>query len=647
MTKWFRSVFFVGLFCWMGSVSYAAPSLKDNFYQSVNAAWLQQAKIPDSEPAINSFREIKTKYVDPTLRNIMEHPEPENTTDHTLHRLYVSYQNHERRNQLGVQPIQSYLHAIDAVKQYDDVALLMSDMYQDDIVAPFGLGASADFHDSSVYVLHVVQSGLGLPRKYYISKSKRGTLQRQWYAAYAAHLFSLAGYPHADQRAAHLLDIEQSLATDQNSPVENRDTHKLDHTYTFKALEQALSNFPLREMFAHLRIDTHQKVLVHQPAYVQALNRVFREYSVAEWQDYMRAQVLFRFAGVLSDDFEQASVAYQKQLGVIQEEPAPWKKGLEFVSGSLPKMTGRAYVEHAFDEASKQYVQRIVDDIKAEFRAEIASTTLFGEATKRKALYKLDHMVYNIAYPDQWKDFSKLDIRQDDLLGNVIRISRFQYKDGITRLGKTVDRSEWGRSPHEINAFYSPTRNKFVLLAGILNPPIFDKNATDAQNYGGIGTVIAHEVGHGFDDTGSQFDAEGNLENWWQEKDKAAFSKIKNRLIAKANQYEVYPGIYMNGALTVGETIGDLNGVNIAFRAYKKKAKGHVSSQAFFLQYARVWRGKDRRAYALKLLEMDHHPLSEFRTNFIVQNVDAFYDAFDITPKDKMYVKPSDRVHMW
>jgi len=626
---------------------YAQPSLADNFYQSINDTWLKDTTISDSDMSVSSFYEIHHQKIIPSLKAIFENPSPTTGTEKRLRNMYVAFMDMKKRNALGDRPIRPYLQAIDAVKNHHDVALLMSHLYNDSIDIPIGFFVDADPFESTTYVLNISQSGISLNREHYLNNSERAIKQRESYKIVLSKLYHLAGYKNNKQRVTHVFDIETNLAQHQFSPVEMRDMKKTNTPYTFVDVEKTLNNWPVKEMFQYLHIATDTRFIARQASYLQALNGILTQHSIEEWQDYLRARVLMQFAALLSDDFRHVLTERDKRLGIIKKEASMSRQGIDMVSNSLPLQTGRAYVEHNFDEKSKHYVQELVESIQDEFRFAIAHSSVFGDQTKKRALEKLDKMIYNIGYPDHWRDFSTLDIRSDDLVGNVIRINHINQNYYLDRLHKKVDRMEWDDPAYQINAGYNPNRNKFFLMAGILNKPFFDIHATDAQNYGGIGSVIAHEIGHAFDDMGSQFDGDGNLNNWWTNKDRAAFNKLKDKLALQIKAYEPYPKVHLNPALVMGETIGDVSGSQIAFGAYRKQEKNRDNYKSFFVQYAKIWRIKNRLEYSMKLLETDPHPPGEFRANNSLRNIDDFYTIFDIKTNDKMYRKPSERVNMW
>jgi len=404
--------------------------------------------------------------------------------------------------------------------------------------------------------------------------------------------------------------------------------------YNYKELSKLLSNFPLDKIFSTLKLQKKGAINVNQVQYLKEINKLLPKVNLTHWQDYLRVNVLIHFSDVLTSNFKKANTNVAKQFGMLKKESTILEQGINFIDIQIPMITGRAYVENFINKDLKKHINELVISIKNEFRLAISNSTIFTQQTKDRALDKLDKMVYNIAYPDKWQDFSKLQIKNDDLVGNVVRINKFNYLYDLSKVGKKANKVEWSSSPYEVNAYYDPQLNKFVLLAGILHKPFFSVDASYAKNYGGIGSVIAHEIGHAFDDQGSQFDADGNFNNWWSDKDIETFNKIKSKLISQANKYEVFPNKYLNGNLTVGEIIGDLNGLDISHKAYvrlvKNKKVEKLNLDGLFKQFAYIWRSKKRYEFALKLIELDPHPNAKYRTNQTLNNNDDFYNTYNI-----------------
>jgi len=621
-------------------------ALSDNFYQSVNHTWLEKTPIPDAEPLVSSFSEIKTNDIDQPLREVMERETPKSKDEQTLRNMYRSLLDMEKRDQRGISPIKPYLQAVENAKNRHDIALLMSDFHQDGVAMPLDFEVLTDFKRPGYHVMFMYQTTLGIAREHYLGNSERAKIQRAIYTDFLEQLFDLAGFSHTSERVKHVMQIETALAKHQDSPAEVHNFKKIYNPYDFKALLAIAPHLPLDAMLERMHIPK-KRMIVQLPSYVQAVDQMFQQTSLAVWQDYVRAQVLLRFSHLLSSDFERVALAHDKKLGLLQKEPAPWQKGVFFISQELQQLTGKVYVKNFFDEASKHYVERMVEYIREAFRQRISHASRLDEKTKRNALRKINQLTYSIAYPEIWQDFSKLTFKPDDLMGNVVNWRHFKYAYELEKLSRKVLPSDWERGAHEINAAYDPTINKFILSAAMLHKPFFDIHASDAQNYAGIGSVIGHEIGHGFDNHGRLFDADGRMVDWWTAKDAASFEQLQAKVMAQANAYELFPGVHLNGALKVDEAIADINGADIALLAYQNQAKDKPDLQTFFRQYATIWREKYRPEFAMMVLEIDPHPPGEFRTNNTLINMDSFYQTFVIKPGDKMYRKPAERVKMW
>jgi predicted metalloendopeptidase len=442
-----------------------------------------------------------------------------------------------------------------------------------------------------------------------------------------------------------VIDAESKLAAIQWSRVENRDMQKIYNPTTFDAFLKMSADFYGDDMMKVWGAPRSAKLNIGQPSYFEKYGALFKSIPVATWQDYLRARLLTANAGLLNSAFKAALAQRGKDLGLIQEEEATWKQGIEFTASAASMMLGRAYVERYYDMNTKAAVTELVLSIRDSFRSSLEHCSWMSETTRKKAIEKLDKMRFKIGYPDQWRDYSALEIPGTDLAENNRRAMLFDHKRNMTKIGRPVDRNEWDRSPHEINAFYDPTRNEFVLLAAILQAPFYSEKGSAAMKYGGLGFVVGHEIGHGFDDQGCRFDGDGNMQNWWTEADAKAYNEKRQRLIAQANAYEILPGTFLKGEQEIGEIMGDLSGAQIALRAYRKTP--NASEEAFFTQLSQTWRSKWRDEFLKLVIQTDNHPPSEFRSNGIVKQFDEFHQIFSIKPGDKMYLAPQDRVLLW
>jgi len=630
------------------------PDAVENFYAWANHDWLVQAKIPDDRPQMNNFVTLKNQLLD-QQKVLLDELLAKKGLSEDQQKLAVVYRNlsdMKKRNDLGVTPINDVLQAVDAAKTHQDIVRLFAILQKQGVDIPLAYEVSADFMDSTSNVVFVGQSGLGLERELYLNDDDRSKKERTLYQAFVKTLFSLAGIQHEEIGAESVLALEVALAKIQWSNVDNRDIEKIYNKKDFKGLNQLSPQLWFGEQLHGLGIPQHALFNVMQPSYVTALGDVVNRVPVEQWQWYLKAHVLADYAPLLSDPFLEATAQYQINRGTYKAAPPQWQRNIDYVNRSIGMLMGKIYVERYFDSAKKALVVNITQDIVKEYRDAITHSQRLTPETKASALRKLDKMAFKVGYPDRWQDYRQLLLDDSNLVANHRAIVGYEFERNLAKLGKPVDKEEWVYPPQMINAYYDPTQNTFVLLAGILQAPFFEANATMAENFGGIGFVIGHEIGHGYDDSGARFDGDGNMNNWWHPQDAAAFGKLKAALIEQANTYPMPSGLKLNGPLEVGEIMGDLSGAEIAFAAYTRYAHEHqldidTAQKTFFMQLAKTWRSVSRDDYMAQLLESDPHPPSEFRTNGIVKNMDKFHELFDTKPGDAMYLAPEQRVHVW
>ena len=625
-----------------------------DFYQWVNHDWLENTPIPDDKPGINNFLAIQ-KEVNGSIINLLaslklkQKPSP---SDQQIAILYDSYLDMQKRDALGIKPLQSELQQIDAAQNHDDIAVLFSRVQKLGVASPLIFAVTTDFKHSDRNIVFAVQSGLGIQRDNLLGEDERSKNQRQYYQELLQKVFSLASVNNADQRAASVVALEKTLASLQWSNADNRNSDKTYNVTDFNGLKTKASKLNLDKQMAELGMPTRYPFNVMQPSYVESFNSFFLAQDIETWKSYLKARLLLSYAGLLDTRFKTALVDYEIKQGMYDKEEPQIQQAVGYLNKNVGMLLGKSYIENTFDEGIKTKLNQIIHNIVDEYRVAVTSSPRMSTSTKTKALEKLDKMTFKIGYPDKWQDYTALKVEPGELVENHKHIALYEHQRNISKLEKPVDKNDWEHPPQDINAFYDPSSNSFVLLAGILHPPFFDKNGNDAEHYGGIGFVIGHEIGHGFDDQGSSFDGNGNLVNWWTEEDLAKFNKIKNALIDQANRYEILPGKYLKGELEIGEIIGDLSGAEISLRAYQKiiKAKNLDSQQAyrdFFKQLAQTWRDKMRDDIKLLLIDADPHPASEFRANGIVKNFDEFHQVFSTKPGDAMYLPSDQRVKMW
>ncbi|HAD10071.1 MAG TPA: peptidase M13, partial [Porticoccaceae bacterium] len=523
--------------------------------------------------------------------------------------------------------------------------------------SPLNFWINQDDKDSTRYTVFLTQSGLGLPdRDYYFDDSERGREILEQYRSFITRLLTLADIEDAEQATQRIITLETRLAEHQWNKVDNRDSEKTYNPHTIAELRQLLSDYHLDSLLAGVGLDGQEQFVLRQPSYAEALNHLLPQIDMDTWRDYLRFNVLVSFAPYLSQAFEQAHFDfYRRTLSGQPEQQARWKRAISSINGYMGELLGQLYVARHFPPEAKTRMVELVDGLITAYRSSITELEWMGPETRQKALTKLAMFTPKIGYPDKWKDYSRLAIDASDLVGNIKRARTFDHQYQINKLGKPVDRSEWFMAPQRVNAYYNPGMNEIVFPAAILQPPFFNMAADDAVNYGAIGGVIGHEIGHGFDDQGSKYTGEGNLESWWTEADRAAFERRTGQLVEQYAAYEPLPGLTLNGELTLGENIGDLGGLSIALEAYRQSLDGKpapvidglTGEQRVFMGWAQAWRVKRRDALTERLIKTDPHSPPKYRVNGVLPNIDAFYSAFDVKPGDKMYLPPEQRVKIW
>jgi predicted metalloendopeptidase len=636
---------------------------QDDLFRFVNGRWLLTTEIPADKSNYGAFTILADAARD-NVRAIIEEAtrQPADANARKIGDFYLSYMNEDLVNKQGVDPLRAELAAIDALASTGDVVAWFGRAVPLGIASPVGFSISVDDKNSSRYLAGVSQHGLTLPdRDYYLEDKDRYLTARAALGSYVARLFELAKLPGGPAAAESILKLETSLARVQWSRTELRDAEKRYNLYRVADLGKLTGAFPWKRFFTACEAPELEEVNVVTPSYFQGLAAIVEEAGLESWKSYLRFRLLDEAALYLPQDFAEAHFELHQRVisGVLEQRPR-WKRAVDATSGAadfgvLGEGVGRLYVQKHFPAESRRKMNVLVGNLLKTFESSIHELSWMTEATKRKALEKLSRITTKIGYPDEWRDFSKLEIQADDLLGNVRRGSQFEYRRQLARLYKPVDRGEWGMTPQTVNAYYNPSLNEIVFPAGILQPPFFDPAADDAVNYGGIGAVIGHEISHGFDDEGSRYDAAGNLSNWWTEDDRKAFEALTGRLVAQFDEYEPLPGRRLNGKLTLGENIADLSGMAIAYKAYRLSLAGkdgpvidgYTASQRFFLGWAKVWCRKYRDDELARRLVVDPHSPSLYRANGPPRNLDAFYEAFDVRPGDKMFKAKAERIQIW
>ncbi|WP_373888973.1 M13 family metallopeptidase [Massilia sp. ST3] len=637
---------------------------QDDFFTYLNGKWLKSTEIPSDKASWGTFMKLRDDTT-PQLRAIIEaaqkDPQAKKQGSETqkIADLYTSFMDEARRETLGYKPLTGELARIRALKDKKALPGLVAHLAKIGVASPYGVFVSQDARASTKYVTYIGQSGLGMPdRDYYLKlDDKRMADTRAAYEQHVGKILALAGEKNAAAQAKAIVDFETELAKVQWTKVENRDPVKRYNKMTVAELAKLAPGYDWKAALAAAGVaGKAEYVIVSQPSYLAGFDAVLAKTDLATVKSYFESQLLREYAPYLSKAFVDENFAfYGTALTGVTEQRPTWKIGVSTVEGALGEALGKLYVKEHFPAERKARMEELVKNLLLAYKESIDNLEWMSPETKKEAQAKLAKFTPKIGYPDKWRDYSALSVRGDDLVGNVMRASTYSYNRNINKLGKPIDRTEWGMTPQTVNAYYRSTTNEIVFPAAILQPPFFDMRADDAVNYGAIGAVIGHEIGHGFDDKGSQSDGDGNLRNWWTEQDRAAFKARTDKLVSQYNGFSPLPGYNVNGELTLGENIGDNAGLSIAHKAYKISLKGQpapvidglTGDQRFFMGFGQVWRSKMREAQQINQVKTDPHSPGQFRANGTVMNMPGFYEAFGVKEGDKMYLAPKDRVTIW
>lgn len=635
---------------------------QDNFYRYVNGGWIKKSEIPSDKTAIGSFYDLRDE-ADNNVKIIIEELAKRQyliggSDEQKVGDLFNSYMNMDIRNKAGITPVQPIIDVINNLKTKQDIAQFFGQYQATGITTPFAFYISVDAKDSNNYATHVWQSGLGLPDKdYYFNEEERFVSLRQGYLAHIEKMFDLAAFPNGSTAAETIMSIETKLAKHHWTRVQSRDSEKRYNKFTVSDLEGSVTkHFDWLTYLDALGVSKQKELIVNQPDYAAGFGQVFAETSIADWQTYLRFHMLSAFASYLTSELDNENFNFfSKQLNGRKEQRPQWKRGVATVNANLGEVIGKVYVGKHFVPQAKSRMSQLVENLRSAYGNSIDELEWMSDDTKKSAHIKLAAFTPKIGYPDKWEDYSALTIRTNDLVGNIIRSGEITHQKEIAKLGGPIRRWEWGMTPQTVNAYYNPTVNEIVFPAAILQPPFFNMAADDAVNYGGIGAVIGHEMGHGFDDQGSKYDAKGNLRNWWSDEDLKAFKNRSDNLVEQYNNYAVFSDLHVNGELTLGENIGDLSGVTIAYKAYKASLNGKeapvidglTGDQRFFMGYTQIWRSKIVEKSMRNRVATDPHSPGEFRALGSLSNMPEFYKAFNVKEGDKMYISPEKRVKIW
>lgn len=642
------------------------PSVRpqDDLFGHANGRWIAQTEIPADRGRYGSFdmlREKAEKHVHAIIEAVAQGSPAAGTVAAKVGDLYASFMDEDRIEGLGTDPLAVDLERIRSIETPTDLMRALGALAREGVpglVIPF---VNTDDRDSTRYVVYLEQAGLGLPDESYY-REERYAQVRDVYRSHLVRMLALAGQEDPEQVAGRIIALETRLAAAHWDTVTNRDPVK---TYTLVDADGLAALSPGLDWTAYAEgiqapTDVLDAVVARQPSFLTAAAQAVAEEPMSTWREWLtwhvvHARAPYLTAEIVSENFD----FYGRTLSGVPENRERWKRGVSLVEGSIGEAVGELYVAKHFPPEAKEAMETLVANLVEAFRRSFASLPWMGEQTRAAAVRKLEAFTPKVGYPDRWRDYSALRIEADDLMGNVRRAAAFESHRNLGKLGGPVDRGEWFMTPQTVNAYYNPGMNEIVFPAAILQPPFFSVDADEAVNYGGIGAVIGHEIGHGFDDSGSRFDGSGNLVNWWTDEDRARFDELTAALIAQFGELEPRdaPGERINGALTVGENIGDLGGLDIGLAAYRIATgadEGHeppvldglTGEQRFFLAWAQVWCGKTREAEAKRLLAIDPHSPIDQRAN-AVRNVDAFHEAFGVAEGDGMWLAPKERVSVF
>jgi len=643
-------------------LDYMDTSIKagDDFNRYVNGGWMKTAKIPADRTSASvglEVHEAATANVRKIIEASAEGNYPQGSDEQKVGDLYSSYMDMDTRNNLGIKPIEAELVKIDAIANKEHLATYFAESNKYGIDQPFALGQYVDFKDPNTYMMYTWQGGLGLPdREYYFEEGEKQVTIREAYVSYIENMFGLAGFQNGKAAAETIMALETRMASVQMKKEKTRDMVALYNKISLENLSSLMPDFSWDKYLETAGINNIDGLVITQIDYTKALNEIIKETTLDDWKTYLYWKVLTANATYLTEAIDSEQFNFNSKVLRGVEEPLPrWKRAVSNVNNNLGEVVGKVYVSKYFPPEAKEQMLTLVDNLVKAYEKSIKSLDWMGEETRVQALDKLSKFTPKIGYPDKWRDYTDLKIDRQDLYGNIKRSAEFTYAKNLARQGGDVDRTEWQMTPQTVNAYYNPPLNEIVFPAAILQPPFFDMKAESAVNYGAIGAVIGHEIGHGFDDAGSTFDGDGVLRNWWTDNDRKEFKARTAKLIAQYNEFKPYPDISVNGEFTLGENIGDLGGLSIALLAYEMSLAGEegpvmdgfTARQRVFLGYAQAWRGKSREEAVRVQIKTDPHSPREYRVNGVVRNVPAFYELFDVKEDEALYIPLAERVKIW
>lgn len=636
---------------------------QDDFYQFANGAWLDATEIPQIYSGYTVYHEVHEE-AEQALREIVEQaaaePGPPGSESQQVGDIYASWMDTAAIDALGIEPVQGELEEIGRIESRDDLVRTIAAFYRRGIEMPYDFYVYPDLKNSSQYAVYFGQSGITMPnRDYYLERENENfTRAREALPGYIATMLTLTGLDEAAAPAAAqaVYGLEEKLAQAHWDSVTIRDPEKAYNPYTAGELAGLGENLRWPETRTILGLQDEEKLVIRQPSYFEALDGLLAEVPLETWKNYLRFRVLDAAAEHLDRATAQVRFDYRNRILSGQQEERPrWKRGISMVNDMAGEAVGKLYVAEYFPPEAKAKMEELVDNVIATLDESLGGLEWMSEPTRARAREKLSKFTAKIGYPDEWKDYSDMQIVAGDHVGNLRRALAWDYRRELDKLGRPVDRNEWFMTPQTVNAYYSPAQNEIVFPAARLQPPFFQLDADDAINYGAVGGVIGHEISHGFDDKGSKFDGDGNLVNWWTDEDRAAFEQRTAALVEQFNAFEPVEGMHINGELTLGENIGDLSGVAMAYRAYIRSLDGaeppvidgFTGPQRFFIGYAMSRKGKYHDEETISRLASDPHSPLKYRVIGPYRNIDAFHEAFGTQEGDGMWLPPDQRVRLW
>ncbi len=634
----------------------------DDFFRFTNGQWLDTYELPADRSNYGSFSVLGDRS-DERVRTIitdLTSIEPaQDSMEQKISDYYLSYMNTDALNERGISPLLPGLSQLAQIDTAQELVAAFGRSRIDTTASPISFGIGADRSNSDRHQLGVSIGGIGLPdRDYYLEDTEQYLNVRAEYMAHIERILDFANIEDSAAKAAAVLAVETRIAEHVWPRAERRNRDLTYNPMSYDEFTATYPGFDWDAYFSSAGVQSLEDLNVSYPSAMAPIIDLIAEIPVANWNSYMTYHFISNNAGVLSDEIDQENFHfYSTILNGVPQQRERWERGVARVSAlnSLGEAVGQVYVERHFPESAKQQMGDLVENLRAALAQSIEQLDWMGDETKAEAILKLNAFRPKIAYPDEWTDLSSIEIGRDDLFANAQSVREFNYEDSLSRLGKPTNREEWGMTPQTVNAYYNSSFNEIVFPAGILQPPFFDPAADLAVNYGGIGAVIGHEMGHGFDDQGSKSDSMGVQRNWWTDEDRSNFEVLTTALAAQYDQFEPVEGYFIDGNFTLGENIGDVGGLSLAYRAYKMALDGEeapiidglTGDQRFFLSWAQVWQRKYREDALIQRLTSDPHSPSEFRVNGVVRNFDEWYEAFNVQPEDALYLSPEERVRIW